>query len=118
MFNDFNESEYTHNERAERAFDAEERVYRRERHDDDAIEGRAENAAAAPATIAIGGWFTTPRPAMPGYAQIANGIYVRTAAPKRSAAARYHAETLAIEADARRIARVRRELIAELKEIA
>jgi hypothetical protein len=44
----FNESEYTHIERAERAFDAEERRARRERHDDDAIEGRAENAHVSP----------------------------------------------------------------------
>jgi hypothetical protein len=42
------ETEYTHIERAERAFEAEERVYRRERHDDDAIEGRAENAHVSP----------------------------------------------------------------------
>jgi hypothetical protein len=44
----FNETEYEINERAERAFDAEERRARRERHDDDAIEGRAENAHVAP----------------------------------------------------------------------
>lgn len=71
MFNDF--TEYTHIERAERAFDAEERHARRERHDDDAIEGRAE-AAAAPAPF-----FSAPRPEMPGYTQIANGVYAPAA---------------------------------------
>jgi hypothetical protein len=85
MFNDF-ESEYTHVERADRAFDAEERVYRRQRHDDDAIEGRAEGNAhvAAPLAAALNGFFSAPRRTMPGYAQIANGIYVRVGTGKKT----------------------------------
>ena len=76
------ENEYDYIERAERAFDAEERVYARQRHDDDAIEGRAELAGRLRANkerllAAVAPFFSEPRRTMPGYAQIANGIYVR-----------------------------------------
>jgi hypothetical protein len=65
-----------HDESAERAFDLEERRYVRERCDDDAIEGRNAHVAAPIAGV-LNGFFDAPRRTMPGYAQIANGIYVR-----------------------------------------
>jgi hypothetical protein len=76
-----------HDEAAERAFELEERSYQRERHDDDAIEGRAEanTHVAAPFATALNGFFDAPRRTMPGYAQIANGIYVRTGRTKKGA---------------------------------
>jgi hypothetical protein len=77
-----------HDDSAERAFDLEERRYQRERHDEDAIEARAERDTQAAINLQrhIAAFFDVPRRPMPGYAQIGNGIYVRTGSKKQKGA--------------------------------